>query len=192
MFDFNASLNDFAPLSPILLSVDLIWEYKRKKLIDAICVLILLSSPNRLSSVSVVLDFNASLNDVAPLTPILFPVDFMRVESVICWWMPFVCWFFCLHQTDRAQWVLCLISMHRSLMLLLFLQCCCLLIWWEWKIVDCWWMTFVCYFFCIYNSDWVLWVLCLISMHHSITMQLFLQCFCLLLSPRTNSWWNLI
>ena len=30
---------------------------------------------------SVVFDFNASLNDVAPLSPILFPVDLMGMEK---------------------------------------------------------------------------------------------------------------
>ena len=30
---------------------------------------------------SVVFDFNAPLNDVAPLSPILFPVDYMRMEK---------------------------------------------------------------------------------------------------------------
>ena len=39
-----------------------------------LCVLFLLSSPLRLSLVSVVFDFNDSLNDVAPVSPILFPV----------------------------------------------------------------------------------------------------------------------
>ena len=43
-------------------------------LMDVICVLFLLSSQLRPSSVSVVFDFNASLNDVAPVPPILLPV----------------------------------------------------------------------------------------------------------------------
>ena len=30
---------------------------------------------------SVVFDFNASLNDVAPVSPILFPVDLMKMEK---------------------------------------------------------------------------------------------------------------
>ena len=42
---------------------------------DAICVLFLLSSPLRSSFVSVVFDFNASLNDVAPVSPMPFSVD---------------------------------------------------------------------------------------------------------------------
>ena len=48
---------------------------------DAICVLILLCSPLRSSFVSVVFDFNASLIDVAPVSPILFSVDFMRTKK---------------------------------------------------------------------------------------------------------------
>ena len=76
VFDFNASLNDVAPVSPMLLSVDLIVMKKKGGVLfmDAICVLFLLSSLLILSSVSVVFDFNASLNDVAPVSPILFPV----------------------------------------------------------------------------------------------------------------------
>ena len=38
-------------------------------------MLYLLCSQPKSSSVSVVFDFNESLNDVAPLSPILFPVD---------------------------------------------------------------------------------------------------------------------
>ena len=44
------------------------------------CVFFLLSSPLRLSFVSVVFDFNDSLNDVAPLSPILLSVDEKRKE----------------------------------------------------------------------------------------------------------------
>ena len=42
---------------------------------------LLLSSRARLSPVSVVFDFNASLNDVAPVYPMLLPVDVMRMEK---------------------------------------------------------------------------------------------------------------
>ena len=38
MFDFNASLNDVAPLSPILFPVDLIRVEKSGLLTDIICV----------------------------------------------------------------------------------------------------------------------------------------------------------
>ena len=65
---------------------------------DVFCVFFLLYSPPRLSSVSVVFDFNTSLNDVAPVYPILFAVDMMRMEKgellmdVFC-----VSSFFCIH-----------------------------------------------------------------------------------------------
>ena len=48
---------------------------------DVICVLFLLSSQPILSSVSVEFDFNASLNDVAPVPPISLPVDLIRMEE---------------------------------------------------------------------------------------------------------------
>ena len=76
VFDFNDSLNDVAPLSPMLLPVD--WKRKGKSefLMDVFCVSsFLLSSRLRSSVRSVVFDFNASLNDVAPLSPILFKVS---------------------------------------------------------------------------------------------------------------------
>ena len=43
-------------------------------------MLFLLSSLIRLSSVSAVFDFNASLIDVAPVSSMLFPADFLRME----------------------------------------------------------------------------------------------------------------
>ena len=45
-------------------------------LMNGICVLLLLYLPSKLSSISVVFDFNASLNDVAPVSPILLSVCF--------------------------------------------------------------------------------------------------------------------
>ena len=42
---------------------------------------LLLSSRPRLSSVSVVFDFNDSLNDFAPVSPILLSVDVKRNEK---------------------------------------------------------------------------------------------------------------
>ena len=59
VFDFNASLNEFAPVSPILFPVDLMKMEKSGLLMDAVCVLFLLSSQPRSSFVSVVFDFNA-------------------------------------------------------------------------------------------------------------------------------------
>ena len=74
VFDFNASTNDATPLSPIQLPVDLMRMEKSVLLMNAICVLFLLYSPLRLSFVSVEFDFSAPLNDVAPVSPITFPI----------------------------------------------------------------------------------------------------------------------
>ena len=38
----------------------------------------------RASSVSVVFDFNASMSDALPVSPIQFPVDLMRMKRVDC------------------------------------------------------------------------------------------------------------
>ena len=65
---------------------------------------LLLSLQNRLRSVSVVFDFNASHNDVAPLSPMLFPVDVIRKEKSELLMDVFgVSSFFCLHYSDRDQ-----------------------------------------------------------------------------------------
>ena len=75
VFDFNDSLNDFAPMPSILLSVDVKRNEKIELLEEShLCVLFLLSSQSRLSSVSVVFDFNDSLNDFAPVSPVWFSV----------------------------------------------------------------------------------------------------------------------
>ena len=83
-FDFNGPLNDVAPLIPKMFAVDLMTIKKKKKKkgvpVGAI-VRVLLYLPLRLSFVSVVFDFNASSNDVAPASPMLFPVDLMRMEN---------------------------------------------------------------------------------------------------------------
>ena len=63
------------------------------------CLLHYLSLPIKLSSVSVVFDFNDSLNDFVPVSPMLFAVDGKRNEKsellmdVIC-----VSSLFCLHE----------------------------------------------------------------------------------------------
>ena len=69
---------------------------------DAICVsFFLLSSPLRISFVSVVFDFNDLPNDVAPVSPTLLSVVFMRdkkselLMDAIC-----VPSFFCLYSPD--------------------------------------------------------------------------------------------
>ena len=85
VFDLNASLIDVAPMSlMLLLSVVLMRMGKSELselLMDAICVLFLLSSQPRSSSVSVVFDFNASLNDAAPVHPISLTVCLMRMKK---------------------------------------------------------------------------------------------------------------
>ena len=51
---------------------------------NVICVLFLLCSQLRLSFVNNVFDLNASSNDVAPLSPILFSIDWKRNKKVGC------------------------------------------------------------------------------------------------------------
>ena len=96
------------------------------------------------------------------------------VMSVLCfdhhsWWKPWesdhkhhllhapsMCF------TNRVEWVLCLISMHHLMMLLLFFQFHCLFIEQEWKKSGLL-MDFICVLFlCANISDWVGWVFCLI------------------------------
>ena len=79
VFDFSASLNDFAPVSPILF-LFMPSERKSEPLwMSFVCLL--LSSRPRLSLVSVVFDFNDSLNDAVPVSPILLSVDVKRNEK---------------------------------------------------------------------------------------------------------------
>ena len=80
VLDFNASLNAVAPLSLMMLSVDVTRKEKSELLMDVFCVFFLLSSQLRLSLVSVVFDFTASLNDVTPMSPMKLSVDDMRME----------------------------------------------------------------------------------------------------------------
>ena len=74
VFDFNASLIDAAPLSPMLLSVDLMRMENSGLLMDDICVLFLLYLQFRLSLVSVAFDFNASLNNDAAVSSMFLSV----------------------------------------------------------------------------------------------------------------------
>ena len=78
VFDFNDSLNGAVPVSPMLLSVDINRKEKSELLIDTFCMSSLLSSPPRSSFVSVVFDFNDSLNSVAPVFPMLLSVHVKR------------------------------------------------------------------------------------------------------------------
>ena len=77
MLGSNASTNDALSVSPMLLPVN----WMRFKRIDAICVSFHLSLQHKSSSVSVVFDFNASLNDVAPASLILLSVDLMKMKK---------------------------------------------------------------------------------------------------------------
>ena len=67
---------------------------------DAIGVLFLLSSLSKSSWVSVVFDFNASLNNAAPVSPNLFPVSFIKKEKSDRLWILFVCFFLYAHHLD--------------------------------------------------------------------------------------------
>ena len=90
VFDFNASLNDDAPLSPISLTADLM-RMKECIVDDGIYILFLffLSSHLRLSFASVAFIFNASHNDSTPLFLIMFSVDLMRMGNNRCLWVFF-------------------------------------------------------------------------------------------------------
>ena len=156
--------------------------------------LCLLSLQFRLSSISVVLDFNASLNDVAPVSPMLLPIVVTRKEKEWFAGKCLLCVFFCLHHKDRVSRVLCLTSMPHSMMLLLCLLSCLLLMWWEKKKKGELLMDVFCVssFFCNYQSDRVWWVSCLTSMPHSMMLLLFLQSHCLFMQKerkRVNCWW---
>ena len=64
---------------------------------------LLLSSQPRLSIVSDVFDFSDSLNDVAPVSPIMFPVDVNRKEKSGLL-MDDICMssFYGIHHSDRV------------------------------------------------------------------------------------------
>ena len=65
---------------------------------------LLLYLPSRLSFVSVVFDFNDSLNDVVPVSPILLSVV-VKIKKKSELLMDSICVssFFCLHHSDRVQ-----------------------------------------------------------------------------------------
>ena len=75
VFNFSASLNDVAPVSPTLFTVDMKRNEKSELLMDVFWwVFFLLFLRSRLSSVSVVFDFNDSPSVAAARTPISLPV----------------------------------------------------------------------------------------------------------------------
>ena len=69
VFDFNDSLNDVAPVSPILLPGVVKRKKKSEVLMDVFCVFFLLSSRLKSNAVSVLFDFSASLSNVALFSP---------------------------------------------------------------------------------------------------------------------------
>ena len=75
----------------MLLSVDVKRKGKSELLMDVFCVFFLLSLPPRASLVSVVFVFSDSLNDVAPMSPMLFSDYVKRKGRVNCRWISFVC-----------------------------------------------------------------------------------------------------
>ena len=77
MFDFNASLSDVAPLSSMMFTVDLM-RMEKSELLNILLYVVSECELQRLSLVSVVFDFSASLNDAAPVSPILLPVNLMK------------------------------------------------------------------------------------------------------------------
>ena len=82
LFDFNASLNDVAPLSPILFPVDLM-GMEKEWIADGYhlcCFFYLLLL--KLSCVSVVFVFNSSLNDVAFVSSIPLSVESIQHKTV--------------------------------------------------------------------------------------------------------------
>ena len=126
VFDFNASLSDVAPVFSIKLSVDFMKTEKSGLLMDIICVLFLFCSPFRLNCVSALFDFNASLNDVAPVFPMSLAVyTTITKKKKNGLFMDTFCvcvnCSFCIHIPGQVEGVLCLISKHHSLRLLLCL-----------------------------------------------------------------------
>ena len=228
VFDFNDSLSDVAPVSPIsfpvvvkrngkneclfcvfsflcshnqdwvqwvkcLISVLhsmmlplclqscslLVWiERKKEWFADwcLLCVFFLLSLLLRLRAVSVVFDFNDSLNDVAPVSPILFSVDLKineKSESLMCLFVCIISFVF----TTQIEFSEC------SVWFQYVTQWCCSLVS---NSIVCWWkgkrkrkselsMNDFMRLLCIYYSDWEQWVSCLISIIHSMMLLLCLQ-----------------
>ena len=102
VFDFNASLNDVAPVPPMLLAVDVMRKKKSELVMDVFCVFFLSYSHSSSSTVSVAFDFNASLSDVAPMPPILLTVGVIRREKSELL-MDVFCVFFCVDISDSIQ-----------------------------------------------------------------------------------------
>ena len=115
VFDFNDSLNDVAPVSPMLFPVDVLRNEKSELLMDVFGVFFLLSSLHKESFVSVVFDFNESLSDVVPVSPMLFPVDVLRNEKSELLMDVFLCVFFLLSLRCRLSFVSVVFDFSDSL-----------------------------------------------------------------------------
>ena len=168
VFDFNASLNDVAPVSPMWLPVYVMWNEEewivdgclcvpsfvdtvqiepseccvwfqwftqwccscvsnivsywsevkwKERIVDEclLCVFFLLSLPLRISWVIVVFDFSASLNDVAPVSPISLADDVKRKEEE--WFVDgcLLCVLFLFSSPLRSSWVSVVFDFSASL-----------------------------------------------------------------------------
>ena len=144
-FDFSDSLNDVAPASSMLLSVD--GKKKGEKWFADGYYLYILGELSRLSTARVLLDFNNSLNDCAPISPIWLSVENKYNNAL---WVDIVA-SFCLYALDQVQWMPCWTSTIHSETLHQFLQCHSLPIdWMKWSdlLVSAIW---ICSFICLYH-----------------------------------------
>ena len=169
VFDFNASLNNAFPVSLKLLSVVMLWKEEWFLWMPSVCLL--LSQQLRLSWTSVMFDFNASLNDVAPVSPIVLSVVRLWKGRVICFQMTFASSFVFVFTTqveyhECCVWFQCFTQR----------RCSCVsnparyLYRGKWKselLMD---VSCVSSFFCLHHSGWEQWVLCLISVLHSVML----------------------
>ena len=133
-----------------------------------------------MSWVSVVFDFNDSLNDVAPMSPMLLSVSVKRKKKrVNCWLMSFCMSSFVftiqIEFCECCVWFQCFTQWCYSCVFNL------VVCWWEEKekerIPDGW---LLCVFFCLYDLGQLLWVYGLISMLRSTTLIPYHQCCYLL------------
>ena len=115
VFDFNDSLNDVVPVSPIPLPID---EEKWKEwIVDEclLCVFFLLPSHLRFRTVSVVFVLSDSLNDIVPVSPMSLPVYVMINEEE---WIVdgcILCVFFLLPSRVRSSAVIVVFDFNDSL-----------------------------------------------------------------------------
>ena len=78
MFDFNDSLNDDVPVSPMLLPVEAMRKEKSELLMDDCCAFFPSLARLNQSVMSVAFNCSDSLNCVAPVSPMLLPVIVKR------------------------------------------------------------------------------------------------------------------